>query len=487
MAQNGSHPDSSARRGGWLDWIERHPKTVGAVCVFVALAGVWVALDAAGQARLRRAMTAVREKGEPLALDDLRTHMPVVPDAQNMALGILEHGGAIHRLTDTAEFREQSAKLPILGYPKGIEIGAHFPDEQLAAARAFLAANSREISAVEAATLLKEGSYPIAFNSPGNQILLPHLSIHRTASKSLALKALVDAADGKAPEATRALTEMAAMDVAIRSDPFLIGMLVRIACQSLTCNTMLRCLALTPFSDEQLNDLDDCMRPFALPPGLHDAMLAERVLSFDSVMWAYQGGNLGAVMGGRPTPGFLVRAVPALKGVDPAIYLEQMARLCDAAKLPAAKAIAEAGAIEQGSKDLPFYALSSKIMIPSLSRAFTLWFRGAAIIQSTRIALACERFRLKHGEWPGDVRQLVPQFLPESAIDDPFSGKPFVYHRDADGIRVYSVGEDGVDDGGIFDRERARAGRTAFDPGVYLPNPDRRNLAAVDASSPATP
>ena len=63
-------------------------------------------------------------------------------------------------------------------------------------------------------------------------------------------------------------------------------------------------------------------------------------------------------------------------------------------------------------------------------------------------AIALERFRLKHGEYPAGLRELVPEYLPKTPIDL-MDGKPLRYRRKDDGtFLLYSVGEDGKDDGG---------------------------------------
>jgi hypothetical protein len=63
-------------------------------------------------------------------------------------------------------------------------------------------------------------------------------------------------------------------------------------------------------------------------------------------------------------------------------------------------------------------------------------------------AIALKRFQLKHGQWPETLAELSPDFLPAVPID-PYDGKPLKYHSNPDGtFLLYSVGEDGVDDGG---------------------------------------
>ncbi len=63
-------------------------------------------------------------------------------------------------------------------------------------------------------------------------------------------------------------------------------------------------------------------------------------------------------------------------------------------------------------------------------------------------AIALKRFQLKHGKWPETLGELIPEFLPSVPID-PYDGKPLKYHPNSDGtFLLYSVGEDGKDDGG---------------------------------------
>jgi hypothetical protein len=64
------------------------------------------------------------------------------------------------------------------------------------------------------------------------------------------------------------------------------------------------------------------------------------------------------------------------------------------------------------------------------------------------VALAAERYRLRHGAWPTAATELVPDFLPELPLD-PFGGRPMRLKRGAGGISVNSIGPHGLDDGGL--------------------------------------
>jgi hypothetical protein len=63
-------------------------------------------------------------------------------------------------------------------------------------------------------------------------------------------------------------------------------------------------------------------------------------------------------------------------------------------------------------------------------------------------ATALKRFQIKYGKWPQTLDELAPEFLPAMPMDL-YDGKPLKYHSNTDGtFLLYSVGDDGRDDGG---------------------------------------
>jgi tetratricopeptide (TPR) repeat protein len=72
---------------------------------------------------------------------------------------------------------------------------------------------------------------------------------------------------------------------------------------------------------------------------------------------------------------------------------------------------------------------------------------GHAWRHTARSAVALKRYRLKHGSYPDKLAELVPEFIDEVPLD-PMSGGELLYRKDGDGFVVYSVGVNGLDDGG---------------------------------------
>jgi len=97
------------------------------------------------------------------------------------------------------------------------------------------------------------------------------------------------------------------------------------------------------------------------------------------------------------------------------------------------------------------------LKIPDLSDIFGDAGLGGAVRKTIQVETACrvvvtaialKRFQLKHGKLPETLGDLVPEFFRSVPID-PNDGKPLKYHPNADGtFLLYSVGDDGVDDGG---------------------------------------
>ena len=76
--------------------------------------------------------------------------------------------------------------------------------------------------------------------------------------------------------------------------------------------------------------------------------------------------------------------------------------------------------------------------------------RVQAQIHLSLAATALERHRLATGTYPASLDVLVPRYL-DRVPSDPMTGEPLRYVRAADGtFKLYSVGLDGIDDGGTL-------------------------------------
>ncbi|MEW6198296.1 MAG: hypothetical protein AB1601_06480 [Planctomycetota bacterium] len=90
-------------------------------------------------------------------------------------------------------------------------------------------------------------------------------------------------------------------------------------------------------------------------------------------------------------------------------------------------------------------------LTPPLARINLVQTRTVAACRAAVLVAHLQAGRAARGEYP---RTLVG-FAARGFAEDPFAGRPFVYRRQGDGFVLYSVGENGTDDGGRAGSEGA--------------------------------
>lgn len=107
---------------------------------------------------------------------------------------------------------------------------------------------------------------------------------------------------------------------------------------------------------------------------------------------------------------------------------------------------------DQAIRDVPKTTVLTRLLLPALTKLGEVSRHKHACLRCLTVALAAERYRQANNGWPDSFDKLCPQYLPEVLLD-PFDGKPLRYRRVEDGIVIYSVSSDGVDNNGNIDRE----------------------------------
>jgi hypothetical protein len=94
--------------------------------------------------------------------------------------------------------------------------------------------------------------------------------------------------------------------------------------------------------------------------------------------------------------------------------------------------------------------LGLRLCLPKINDTFENCARSEAARQLLLADVAIRRFKLQHGgPVPKTLRELTPEFLSPASGHDVFGGGDLKYHANPDGsYTLYSVGLDGVDDGG---------------------------------------
>lgn len=117
----------------------------------------------------------------------------------------------------------------------------------------------------------------------------------------------------------------------------------------------------------------------------------------------------------------------------------------------------------------PYNYLAGMAIQIDFARQMQKFAFAQSSIDLARVASALERFRLAHSEYPKSLDSLSPQFIdrvPNDLIDD----QPLHYRRTDDGqYLLYSVGWDGIDDGGnVVCSQWPQSARVDMDRGDWV-------------------
>jgi hypothetical protein len=89
------------------------------------------------------------------------------------------------------------------------------------------------------------------------------------------------------------------------------------------------------------------------------------------------------------------------------------------------------------------------MMIGGTVQVQNAWDRLAQVRQNLHLAFALAAYRLDNGRYPDKLDALAPKYL-AAVPNDMFSGKALIYRLSEDGYLLYSVGVNGIDEGGRY-------------------------------------
>ena len=293
----------------------------------------------------------------------------------------------------------------------------------------------------------------INFNAsqPAVSMLLPQLGQVRQMARinSARMKLAADSHDLQ--DFTEATESIFALSRICRQQPLLIDQLVALAVESLGYSRVREVLAAHP-DKHWLDAIDGAIARQSFDPGRTRFFEGERLSILDTTAWMFS--DPAQVRRGKYSPNIMRNFNGSGEG-RLGSYVENRDEISDRfAKLAL---IAGKDRWERPpSKDLgpPSELLLMNILMPAVSGSLKSLDKVELDRRGHRTLMALERYRLAHGEYPDSLAPLVPEFLKEVPID-PWSGKPLRYKRlaaqDEQGrdYLLYSVGKDGVDNGGL--------------------------------------
>jgi hypothetical protein len=399
---------------------------------------------------------------------------PIVPDDQNFALTpivascysyILDANGHEIRPPNTNVVNRLKMEVSP-DSAKGIGNWEKSTASELPSPAAdVLLALSKYDSAIEElrqASQMPYSRFPLNYdNEPPAAILLPHLATLKKCSQVLQLRAVAELQNEQSDLALADVKLGIQLTGKIRTEPFLISHLVRIAMMHITLQPIWEGLARHQWSETQLAELEQELGKLDFLADYEFTMRGERALEIANIEYLRRThkfdllNDSGNNRTGQPIQNAVFRLMP-----NSWFYQNELAiaRMYQQWILPsvdvehqiiAPEAIHRNEAAETNAMNrLAFYDVFARMLFPALSPAARRFAFAQESADLARVAIALERYRLAHGEYPETFDALAPQFM-EKIPHDIINGQPLHYRHTDDGQFVlYSVGWNETDDDG---------------------------------------
>ena len=309
----------------------------------------------------------------------------------------------------------------------------------------------------------------------------------------LAEEAMLYAERGTAQQATDSVVAALHVGSSMNNECALLSHLVRAACNSLALDTLERYLHRAPMRDGQLARIDKALQLAECPDALFRSLVGERIYAVEEVF------NLAARSSATPSvygdmigvdpnhPAAKAFATTGLADLDALSSLAIFEQAIDAALSPPHQQAARMAAVDAQLQAMPRWrSYATRGTISTTIRSAEIFIRDLAEVRAARLAVAIRRYQLAHGDLPEELDDLVPQFL-DAVLLDPFTGNAMQYIRTETGYTVYSVNNDGNDDGGVF--PTGTQGAPGTDIGMFIQSTTSARDSQEEPSSegPTTP
>ena len=289
----------------------------------------------------------------------------------------------------------------------------------------------------------------------GFAAVLPHLSTMKKAATLFALSSAQRLSKGDTTGAWQDTLNGIRLGEQLRTEPFLISQLVRIAILEINFQTFWEGQVNHQWSAEQLTVFQETFQSIDLLAGMESAIRAERNMINHWLPSVAQGGTqaqgfdeLNSSLDYFPAFFFYgnqyqinrILTEIILSGIDVSnhrLNVHQFKKM-------------EEEILDLKSSFLPFRHAIALMMLPGLDKYALKVSQTQAALDQSAIVAALERYRLAKGSYPKKLAALRPKFIAKIP-GDLFHEQGLVYRINEDNsFTLYSTGYNGTDDSGEF-------------------------------------
>jgi hypothetical protein len=386
--------------------------------------------------RLDSRLDAIRESGAPASIAELEPEP--IRDGENAAAILQE---IRPRLEEFGKDYGRFFTTPLgKAYDEAQDRGEPATAEQTGAIRAILDKYPDVEQAIARAANCEHYASQLDYSLNHTEFLgqlLEVTPISRTAARFLAWRGEVLLADGQHEQAVECGLQLLRIARLSENEPTLMAYLVAIATQQYASNIIYDAMAAGPISPDLHASLDDELARQNDPQRLARVLKSERAVNADWIKTWVNGEYAVLVhLLGWQLKGYQAGVLDAMK--------EQIAIVAQ----PWHKMQAR---LQQVDSQVSQHGVLAELLVPAIKAAYHAHARSLAVSRSLRIFNALRQYAEEQGR---EAEGLADLNLPEAATIDPYSGEPLKLKLTDDGWVIYSVMENGTDDGGDFSDQK---------------------------------
>ena len=389
-------------------------------------------------------------QGVDTSTDSTPAPSPAVDDARYAHETIRQYGDLFQQHEDN---RETSERLMLLTQQLD-RVGLDgLAPEELDELKQLLELDSEFLNQVRATAQRGGPSFPLELEN-GFKTLMPHLSPMRDFARRLGASARLNAEAGDYAAATEDILAILNLAESVQEEPVLISQYLAWVMYGSAIYAVHR-------------DFD----PGSLPPDLAARITAHASTTFDgsaiaealrmeqhfmvshitdddSESWPDRREYIegGSILTRIARQAYDSPFMSPWRDWDAMTYSNLMDDFIETAQDPYYEAAANLEAVQEDFENVSDFMVATRSSIPAVQHIAQSRARIQAQLDLMAIGLAIEGHAFEAGALPVSLNELsIP--IP----NDPHTGESYVYQIEGDGFLLYSIGQDGVDNGGVHD------------------------------------
>jgi hypothetical protein len=423
-----------------------------AMLLILAL-GLLICLLSEASSRIQRRIDAIKKAGYPVTVEDLEKIYPPLPDDQNSAI-IYEK--AFSQLSPLPTNMDGWPRL-LRALPPLHVHATNLPPEVAQRISMFVDQNQSTFSLLHQAAAIKDGRYDVVFWKSDLRNFLPMLGACNRLGWAIALHV----EESNVEATVESILDSFGQSRSLKDCPLVSAQMVREDCLGLSCSAIELALNRTMLSDPELKRLSAATHEAESVDGIKFALLSDRC---SEIAYHDEMNVKVKLIPSQNIPfsrklRIMIYEIFHHRDTDYISYLDSMSEYIAASDLPYPQRVEIIKRIyfnelrKPTNNQLDIEVWHDRLMIDAGVHTDLLL---------SETALAIERYRLANKDHlPATLQELVPAYL-DAVPADPFDGRPIRYNRLPKGYLIYSVGEDGVDNGGAEWNEETKTGDITF-------------------------